>query len=276
MIHFYRRVVNTLVEQIKTDKTSFIVYSILRAMVIAIMIRCFFTRNFESMALCGVSLILFLMPALLETKLKIEIPTLFEIIIYLFIFSAEILGEINHFYVRITFWDTMLHTLNGFLCAVVGFSLIDILNRKSENIDLSPLYLSIVAFCFSMTVGVVWEFFEFSMDFFFNLDMQKDFIVQQFGSVTLDPNQMGTPILVKDITDTLIHTASGETFEITGGYLDIGILDTMKDLLVNFVGAIVFSIIGYFYVSHRDKDTRGNKIANSLIIRPTKEKGESK
>ena len=158
----------------------------------------------------------------------------------------------------------MLHTTNGFLCAAVGFSTIYLLNRGSKNIELSPFYLTLVAFCFSMTIGVLWEFFEFTMDQLFLLDMQKDFIVQQIGSVTLDPAQMGTPIPVKEITDTVIHTASGETWTVEGGYLDIGILDTMKDLLVNLVGAVVFSVIGYSTL----KFSKSSKVADSLVIKP--------
>ncbi len=262
-----RRYINNLIIQIKTDRKVFLLYSVLRVLVLLTLIRCVFTGNYESAAICVLSLLLFLIPPFFETRLKIEIPTLFEMIIYLFIFAAEILGEINHYYVLIPGWDTMLHTMNGFLCAAVGFSLVDLLNRKSERVELSPLHLTLVAFCFSMTVGVVWEFFEFGMDYFFSLDMQKDFIVQNFGSVTLDPNNLGTVIQVKDITDTVIHTAAGETFTITGGYLDIGILDSMKDLIVNFVGAVVFSVIGYAYVSNREKKDRKHKIAESLIIR---------
>ena len=160
--------------------------------------------------------------------------------------------------------------MNGFLCAAVGFSLIYLLNRDSKNVNLSPFYLTLVAFCFSMTVGVIWEFFEFSMDQFFFLDMQKDFIVQEFGSVTLDPANMGTPIDVAGITDTIIHTASGETYTVEGGYLDIGIIDTMKDLLVNLVGAVAFSIIGYTTL----KFSKKSAIADNLMIKPVESSSE--
>ena len=248
----------------RENKGAFIVYSVLRLLVLLTLIRCMFTKNYQSAMLCVLSLILFLVPASLQDKMKLTIPPVFQAIIFGFIFAAEILGEVNHYYVRIPGWDTMLHTMNGFLCAAVGFSTIYLLNRGSKNIELSPFYLTLVAFCFSMTIGVLWEFFEFTMDQFFFLDMQKDFIVQQIGSVTLDPAQMGTPIPVKEITDTVIHTASGETWTVEGGYLDIGILDTMKDLLVNLVGAVVFSVIGYSTL----KFSKSSKVADSLVIKP--------
>ncbi len=248
----------------RESKGTFIFYTILRILVLITLIRCLIHGNFQSAALCVLSLLLFLVPALLEDKMKLTIPPVFQAIIFGFIFAAEILGEVNHYYVRIPGWDTMLHTMNGFLCAAVGFSMVYLLNRGSKHINLSPFYLTVVAFCFSMTICVLWEFFEFSMDQFFFLDMQKDFIVKEFGSVTLDPEQMGTPIHVKDITDTVIHTASGKTYTIDGGYLDIGILDTMKDLLVNLVGAVVFSIIGYTTL----KFSKSSKVADSLMIKP--------
>lgn len=233
-------------------------------MVVLTAIRCLFTRNFESFATCILVLLLFLIPALIEDKMDLTIPPVFQAIIFTFIFAAEILGEVNSFYVKIPGWDTMLHTINGFLFAAVGFSLIYLLNRGSKDFNLSPLYMALVAFCFSMTIGVVWEFFECSMDQFFNMDMQKDFVVQSINSVSLDPENSGTVIHVKDIVETLVTTSSGETTTISGGYLDVGILDTMKDLLVNLIGAIVFSVIGYKTL----KTSKTSKVAEGLMIRP--------
>ena len=138
-------------------------------------------------------------------------------------------------------WDTVLHTLNGFLMAAIGFALVDILNRnKKISFQLSPAFLAVVAFCFSMTIGVIWEFFEFGMDQIFHLDMQKDTIVNTIYSVMLDPAGGNHVVGVTGIRDVAVN---GEALGL-GGYLDIGLLDTMEDLLVNFIGATVFSIIG--------------------------------
>lgn len=238
-------------------KSSFIWYLILRALVIMVMILRFLRGDFESVFLCILTLILFTVPYLINTKLKIEIPSLLEIIIFLFIFSAEILGEIQNFYGIFKYWDTILHTLNGFLCAAIGFSLIDILNNSERfHINLSPVFVALVAFCFSMTIGVLWEFFEFGADYFFKYDMQKDRIVRNISTVTLEPNGQNKPIIVDSIDKTVVYsTKDGQLIETTidGGYLDIGIIDTMKDLLVNFIGAVVFSTLGYFYIQNRGK-----------------------
>lgn len=259
-----------LIDSYKKNKKTFIFYSVLRLLVVLTFIRCIMRGNYQSAALCVLSLVLFFVPAILQDKLKVDIPPVFQVIIFGFIFAAEILGEVDHFYVRIPGWDTMLHTMNGFLAAAVGFSLVYLLNRKSDKFNLSPFYLTLVAFCFSMTIGVLWEFFECANDLLFAVDMQKDFIVQDFGSVTLDPNNMGESIHVTDITKTVIYTASGKTYTVDGGYLDIGILDTMKDLFVNLIGAIVFSIIGYSTL----KFSKSSKVAESFMIKPVKPEKE--
>lgn len=231
-----------------------IVYLTLRLLVIAIMVAQFFNGNFENVFLCLLTLILFILPAALERKLNIELPDTLQIIILLFIFSAEILGEIQSFYTTFPYWDTILHTLNGFLCAAIGFCLVDLFDRSERfSLTLSPFFMAIVAFCFSMTVGVLWEFFEFFMDKIFLLDMQKDTIVSIISSVTLDPANANNAVVIGPIVDATVHTPAGPVPLQLGGYLDIGLVDTMADLIVNFVGAVIFSIIGYFYVKQRGR-----------------------
>ena len=231
------------------------VYLLLRFAVIVVMVAQFFNRNFENVFLCILTLVLLMLPTIIERSLKIDLPNTLEIIIMLFIFAAEILGEIQSYYTTYQGWDTMLHTLNGFLCAAIGFSLVDLFDRDEHfSLSLSPVYMAVAAFCFSMTIGVLWEFFECLMDQLFLLDMQKDAIVNSISSVMLDPTGGNNPVIIRGITDVIVVTEGGEEIALgLGGYLDVGILDTMKDLAVNFVGAVVFSFIGYFYVKSRGK-----------------------
>lgn len=240
------------------SKKELTIYLILRILVIIVMIRQIFLQEWNNVFLCILTLILFLVPSFIEKKINIELPDVLQIIVLLFIFSAEILGEINEYYLTIKHWDTILHTINGFLCAAIGFALIDILNRKEFiYVTLSPVFVALVAFSFSMTIGVLWEFFEFGMDTTFRTDMQKDKIVSTISTVKLNPDGKNIPVVIKNINKTTIETINknGEKEEITieDGYLDIGINDTMKDLIVNFIGAIVFSIIGLLYIEDRDK-----------------------
>lgn len=238
-----------------TNKGTLAVYLVLRLLVILTLVRAAFRNDFESVFLCGLTLVLMILPSLLAKRLEIELPGTLEIIILLFIFAAEILGEINSFYVRVPNWDTMLHTLNGFLCAAIGFALVDLMNRSDRfSLRLSPLYLAIAAFCFSMTVGVLWEFFEYYADVLLGLDMQKDTVIHTIGSVALDPARSNKVVAVRDIVDVIVVHGDGSQQALgIGGYLDVGIHDTMKDLLVNFIGAVVFSVIGFFYVKEKGK-----------------------
>lgn len=236
--------------ELREHKSTFLVYSVLRILTILTLVRQFFLGNYEGFFLCVLTLILLVVPSVIQVRFKIELPTTLEIVILLFIFSAEILGEINSFYIIIPFWDTILHTLNGFLAAAIGFSLVVLLNDSERlTFNLSPLFIAIVAFCFSMTIGIMWEFFEFSMDSFFHLDMQKDTVVHTISSVMMDPAGGNAAKQIKGISDVIVN---GEALGL-GGYLDIRLIDTMKDLFVNFIGAIVFSIIGFFYVKNKGK-----------------------
>ena len=246
-------------------------YVTLRLVVILVMIAQIFNRNFENVFLCVLTLLLFLVPTFIERKIHVDLPDTLEVIIMLFIFAAEILGEIQAYYITFPYWDTMLHTINGFLCAAIGFALVDILNRSERfSIQLSPIFLAITAFCFSMTIGVLWEFFECTMDQLFLLDMQKDTVVTTISSVMLDPAGGNHPTAIKGITDVIVVTADGAQHPLgLGGYLDIGILDTMKDLFVNFIGAVVFSVIGYFYVKSRGKGRFARRFIPQVV--PTEE-----
>lgn len=237
----------------ETNKKSIAVYLILRLLVIISMVFQILMGNFENVFMCILALFLFTIPTIISEKFKIGLPSLLEAIIYIFIFSATILGEVNNFYGIIPFWDTLLHTLNGFLCAGIGFSLVDLLNQNSKSISLSPIYVVIVAFCFSMTIGILWEFYEFTADMVFRTDMQKDRIVQNISSVELNLNKENIPVKVSNIEKTQLYSKDGTITTIENGYLDIGIIDTMKDLFVNFIGAITFSVIGFLYVKNRKK-----------------------
>ena len=222
-------------------KGRFVLLLVLQILVVLTMVAEIFNRNFYNVFLCLLTLVLFNIPRFVDLKLNIKLPTMLEVVILLFIFAAEILGEIQSFYTIFPYWDTVLHTINGFIMAAIGFA-------------------AFVAFCFSMTVGVVWEFFEFGMDQIFGMDMQKDFIVSAIHSATLNPNGLNGTVSLNGITSTIVNYNGGQ-YVIEGGYLDVGIIDTMKDLMVNCIGAVVFSIIGILYIKHRGK----GKIAKSFI-----------
>lgn len=243
---------------IRRQPVVFAVYLVLRLIVLASLVSAILRQEYESAFVCVLVLFLLMLPFFIQKNFGICLPSTLEIIILLFIFAAEILGELQSYFIQYPYWGTMLHTTNGFLCAAVGFSLIDILNRDAKiKFTLSPVYVALAAFCFSMTIGVLWEFFEFGMDRLFHMDMQKDTIVHTISSVMLDPTNSNIPITIDGITSVAVN---GRDLGFTG-YLDIGLYDTMEDLFVNFIGATVFSVIGYFYLKHRGE----GKFAKAFI-----------
>ncbi|MBQ8357985.1 MAG: hypothetical protein IJX39_09300 [Clostridia bacterium] len=243
----------SLIEQIKEDKKAFVVYILLSLTILTVIIRSIIERRFENVFTGVLASALLLLPPFIEKSFRVKLPTTLEILAYAFVFCAEILGEIGNFYQIFPFWDVMLHTFNGFMFAAFGFCLVDIFNKnKRFRFALSPIFLAIVAFCFSMTIGVLWEFFEYTADSLLHTDMQKDTIVSTLDTVSI-PNDLGGKVThITDIEKSVLYTADGQAIEVAG-HLDVGLADTMEDLFVNFIGAAIFSVIGYFYVKHRGK-----------------------
>lgn len=247
-------------ERMKIKKSGTVMlYWVLRLLVIASLVLELFERDYYGVFLCVLTLVLFMISVFVDKKLNIKLPSLLECIILLFIFSAEILGELRGFYMKFAYWDTILHTLNGFIMAGIGLAMIDILNRTpSLRFSLSSLFTALVAFCFSMTVGVLWEFFEFGADCLAYTDMQKDTVCRRISTMELADEQ-NEVYVITDIDKTVISgRVNGEKTDVTvEGYLDIGLLDTMEDLAVNCVGALAFSFFGVFYLKGKNKLAMG-------------------
>lgn len=257
----------------ETKRSSLAIYLILRFLVVICMILQIIRGDLNNALLCLLSLVLLFAPLFIQNKYEITLPDSLEISIYLFIFSAEILGEINNFYGIIPHWDTCLHTINGFLATAVGFSLVDLLNKNSKDINLSPFYLCLVAFCFSMTIGILWEFFEYGGDKLVKFDMQKDTLITNISSVYLNPDNENKPVVVDNIGKTEIFDKDGNLlYVIDGGYLDIGLNDTMKDLFVNFIGALVFSFFAYIGLKN---NKRSSVVKNFVPIKEKRKMAES-
>lgn len=248
--HYMISLKKALELEVREHRSSFAVYLILRTLVILVLVRQIMMQNYENIFVCLLTLLLLLVPSFVQLTFKVELPIFLEILILVFIYAAEILGEIDNYYFSIPYWDTILHTINGFVCAAVGFSMVSLLN-KSERIQffVSPLFLAIVSFTFSMTIGVLWEFFEFSMDQLFAMDTQKDTLITSIHSAGVD--EILPPFEENDIHEV---TVNGEVIS-NQGYIDIGLIDTMEDLFVNFVGATIFSLFSYFYARNKERFT---------------------
>ena len=116
----------------KGQKVKFIVYVVVRVLVVLALIRQIWEHDWHDVMLCGMTLILLFLPTLLSKQLALRLPNVLEIIIVVFIFAAEILGEVHGFYVIFPNWDDILHTTNGFLAAAIGIALVDVLNQAES------------------------------------------------------------------------------------------------------------------------------------------------
>lgn len=169
---------------------------------------------------CVVGMIVIFLPHRVETIFNVDIPDIMEIIYFIFLFCAIYLGEVQNFYYRIPFWDMILHGFSAVMLGALGFVIVDFLNSsKKTSISLSPFFVSLFAFCFATTCGVVWEMYEYTADQLLGTNMQK-FI-----------------------------TAQGQ---VLAGHAALG--DTMKDIMVDMAGALVIVVLGYLNLKYRAKN----------------------
>ena len=156
------------------------VYIIIRLILVSLLTAGILNGKWENVMTCVLTLGLLMLPLFIDRKLSVALPSVLETIVVLFVFAANVMGELGAFYEKIPIWDSLLHTVNGFICAGVGFGLTDILNRSERvKLSLSPMFVCLFSFCFSMTVGVVWEFFEFGADMLFEKATHVNFFVGQ-------------------------------------------------------------------------------------------------
>ncbi len=178
----------------------------------------------------AMGIISMLLPSFIARKLKIEIPNFMEIMFIIFLYAAIYLGEVRSFFYLIPFWDTILHSLSAFMTAALGFFIVDLLNsNKQVRMMLSPLFLAVFAFCFSVSIGAVWEIFEFAVDGILGVNMQK--------------------FRLEDGTQLIGRTA---------------LEDTMYDIIVDAGSALVMSAVGYFVIKRRDRTAKNNSEKEEL------------
>jgi len=186
------------------------------------------TVEVEQLSIAIYTLILFFLPSLFSKYTKIRIPPVFQIEILLFIFGSMYFGEVRHFYTKYRWWDTMLHSFSAGLLGYIGFLLAYTLNKdKNIHLRLSPFFIALFSLCFAMMIGCIWEFFEFFVDEFVGANMQK---ARNLG---LDSR--------------------------------LGVRDTMHDLIIDFIGALLISIRGYYYSKKRDTNAPFWKIKDQFI-----------
>lgn len=253
-------ILKILVSKDKKILSNFIFYLFSFLVILALILQLVF-KEYHNALICALTLLLILLPMFLQRKFRLVIPNSLLLLFYLVVYAAGILGEVYNFYIYFRWWDIVLHTLSGFLIASFGLSLFSLSTlEKSSNIK--PLLVSLFVLCFSMTISTMWEFNECGIDKFFKTDHQEDTYVNTISSVNFDKSKNGKPVVINDISKTILYDEKGrELAIIEAGYLDIGLNDTMWDLLVNFIGAFLYACFTYQYLKKHKLN-----IASKLII----------
>ena len=167
---------------------------------------------------CLVGMVVIFIPYRVEKMFGIYIPDLMEILYFLFLFCAIYLGEVQNFYYRIPFWDSILHGFSAGMLSALGFMIVDVISRSKRNtVSLSPFFVSLFAFCFATTCGALWEVYEYLADHLLGTNMQK------------------------------FMTSEGI---VLAGHEALG--DTMKDIMVNLLGTLVVVAIGYLHLKRQE------------------------
>lgn len=193
---------------IENEKFNDLISWLVRALLIFTIVRDVLIKNYDGLFIVILTLVLTFYPNILERRFRVYLPSSIQVIITLFIFAAQYLGEVRNFYEKFWWWDIMLHTTSGFVLGIIGFMFVYLLNKNySTNVTLSPIFIALFAFCFAVMIGAIWEIYEFSMDRLMGFNMQK------FREAGQD-----------------------------------GLIDTMVDLIVDSIGALIVSILGYLNI----------------------------
>ncbi|MGK0444303.1 MAG: hypothetical protein ACJA1U_001234 [Bermanella sp.] len=204
-------------------RLTFIFQSILMIEIIVAIVQ----QQWLAAAITTAILFITIAPFLIERFLDVFIPSEFVLLTIMFVFGALFLGEVQGFYTRFWWWDLVLHMTSGFLLGMIGFVLVYALNETEHiGIHMKPGFVSFFAFLFAIGIGVFWEIFEFTMDSFFGMNMQKP--------------MLGDPS---------------------------GLTDTMWDLIIDAVGALIISALGYGYIKKAKNESFLERWIHTFIKR---------
>lgn len=195
-----------------------IIIGFIRISLVLAILGSIYELNWMSLFVSFLALVLSFLPEFFHKKYKLWLPNYFQLFIILFIYAGLFLGEARSFYIKFWWWDSLLHLLSGVALGFVGFLVVYALH-KAHKISSSPLLLATFAFCFAVSVGVLWEIFEFFMDQFLNLNMQKSRNLCDIGALYCDTR--------------------------------LGVRDTMIDLILDSIGALFASIAGFLFLKKK-------------------------
>lgn len=203
---------------------------LMRVVVIFYLIIGIIKWNTTTVVAALLSLVLMIITSYLKKKLNLDKKL--ELLIYIFIITTEVLGQIYHFYTRVPIFDIIIHTYSSFVISYIALIII----KKHK---LPKIITILFIFSFAMMCESIWEIFEFGTDHLLKTDMQKDTIINEITSYYLSEDK-DTPTTM--VVDNVVVNNISFTDKYNG-YLDIGLYDTISDMSCALVGALIFIII---------------------------------
>ena len=200
------------------DVIEAVVAALLQLGILAVAVISAFRGNWLAAFSGGATLLLSFAPAMLERRLKVRLPIEVTLFVSLFLFASFVLGEVGDFYERLWWWDLLLHGSSAFVVGLIGFLTVYVFHM-TQRVRIAEGYVAAITFASAVTVGTLWEIFEFGMDHYFGLNMQRS-----------------------------------------------GLVDTMTDLIVNAIGAVLAATVGYYYMAHGD-ELMGHRAIRNLVER---------
>lgn len=223
------------------NKVNIFIANGIRIIIVLAILAGILSWNMTTIFMASLALALTFLPTILTKRWNMYLPESLQVIMIVFIFLSNYLGELNDFYYKFPWWDDMLHSMSGVVLAIIGFLLVDSLNRydmKNVVFQLSPFFVAFFAFVFAIACGAVWEIFEYSMDTFFGTNMQKYMI---------DPQ-------------TAVNMGFGVNWQ------GPGLNDTMHDLILDTIGAFIVGIYAFIRLNREKKRNRNEQDDNTEIL----------
>ncbi len=200
------------------DRLELMVAAILQTIIAIISIIALF-EGLWLVAFSGSAILLLTFaPAMIEQRLRVPLPVEFTLLTCIILFASFVLGEVQDFYELIWWWDLALHGVSAMLMGFIGFLTVYVFHM-THRLEIKPLHIAAFTLGFAVTIGTLWEIFEFLMDWFVGTNMQKS-----------------------------------------------GLVDTMTDLIINAIGALVAATTGFLYVKNGDSQL-GRKLFEKVSTR---------
>ncbi len=187
----------------------------IRLILFAEVLASIYEFNWMALFISFLALVLSFSPEFFRRRYQIVLPTFFQFFIIVFIFATLFLGESQSFYYKYWWWDSLLHLFSGVALGFTGFLIVHLLH-KTGGFNARPVLFAVLAFCFALAAGTLWEIFEYFSDRFLSLNMQKAKNLCEIGATYCDTH--------------------------------LGVVDTMRDLILDTIGALYASVVGYLYL----------------------------